>query len=66
MFGLITDLGRYCVSHPQSISAFVAHVHGINELFDETLNICHHYAYNAVAATNDVYTLKQILKLKDI
>ena len=66
MFGLVSNIDSKNAFHPRSINAFVAHLHGINELFDETLNVCHYYAYNAVAATNDVYTLKQMLKLKDI
>ena len=66
MFGLVTNISRLIVSYSRSINAFVAHLYGINELFDETLNVGHHHAYNTVAATNDVYTLKQMLKLKDI
>ena len=66
MFGLVTNISGKNVLHPRSINAFVAHLHGINELFDETLHVCHRYAYNAVAATNDVCTFLQMLKLKDI
>ena len=66
IFGLVSNVSHYTVSNPRFINVFITHLHGINELFDETMNMCHHYAYNAVAVTNNVYTLKQMLKLKDI
>ena len=48
------------------LSAFVTHLENIRTLFDDTLNECHYYALNATSATNDVYTLKQMLQLDNI
>ena len=47
-------------------TTFVTHLENIQTLFDDTINQCHYCSYNAAAATNDVYTLKQMLKHDDI
>ena len=48
------------------LMALVTHFHNINLLFDGTINQCHHLVLATVAPNNDVYTLSQMLKLKDI
>ena len=67
MFGLATILHTIESFNPQrQMYAFVNHLQNINKLFDDTINQSHFYIFNAVAETNDVYTLSQMLKLKDI
>ena len=46
--------------------SFVSHFDNINLLFDGAINHCHHLVFSTVAPHNDVYTLKQMLKLDDI
>ena len=66
MFGLATN-GNRCRAKKQSpIMTIVTHLQNIQSLFDDSINECHFYVFNAVASTNDVYTLKEMLKLKDV
>ena len=48
------------------LKAFVTHFHNMNLLFDGTINNCHHMVLATLAPQNDVYSLSQMLKLKDI
>ena len=48
------------------IMVFITHLENIKTLFDNSINECHFYIFNAVASMNDVYTLKEMLRLKDI
>ena len=67
MFGLATKIHMIEAFDPQKqMYAFVNHIQNINQLFDATINQSHFYIFNAVAETNDVYTLSQMLKLDDI
>ena len=66
MFGLAAMQTIIDVAKTTKISAFVTHLENIKTLFDGSVNEAHFYAYNAVASTNDVYTLKQMLKHKDV
>ena len=67
MFGLATIIHTIETFDPQrQMYAFVNHLQNVNKLFDDTINQSHFYIFNAVAETNDVYTLSQMLKLKDI
>ena len=67
MFGLATIIYKMQSFDPQKqIYAFVNHLQNVNKLFDDTINKSHFYTFNAVAETNDVYTLSQMLKLDDI
>ena len=54
------------VSKDGGLSAFVAHFHNINLLFDGTINQCRHLVFSTVAPNNDLFTLSQMLKLDDI
>ena len=38
----------------------------MKELFDSTINECHNVVFNTVASNNDVYTLREMLKLPDM
>ena len=67
MFGLATRIHLIEAFDPQKqMFAFMNHIQNINQLFDETINQSHFYIFNAVAETNDVHTLSQMLKLDDI
>jgi len=66
MFGLAAMQTIINVAATTKISAFVTHLENIKTLFDGSINEAHFYAFNAVASTNDVYTLKQMLKHKDV
>ena len=67
MFGLATIIHKLDNFDPQKqIYAFINHIQNVNKLFDDTINYSHFYIFNAVAETNDVYTLSQMLKLDDI
>ena len=66
MFGLATNLPTVVKQMESKVFAFVTHLENISTLYDDTINQCHYFIYNAVASTNDVYTLSQMLKLDDI
>ena len=67
MFGLATWCNTGEKYDPKkALYSFVTHIQNINKLFDDTINVSHFYIFNAVAETNDVYTLSQMLKLGDI
>jgi len=66
MFGLATKIPVLIENAQFKVLAFVTHLENIQTLFDDTINECHHYALNATSATNDVYTLKQMLQLDNI
>ena len=58
MFGLATIIHKLDNFDLQKqIYAFVNHIQNVNKLFDDTINYSHFYIFNAVAETNDVYTL---------
>ena len=42
------------------------HYGNMKSLFDSTINECHNVIFNAAVTTNDVYTLREMLKLLDI
>ena len=44
------------------IVCVVEHSHGINHLFDGTINRIHHFAFSASSDSNDTFTLSQMLK----
>ena len=46
--------------------ASATHYGSIKQLFDNTINKCHNIIFNASVSNNDVYTLKEMLKLPDI
>ena len=66
MFGLTTNGCNDMDIKKSPIMLFVTHLENVKTLFDNSINECHFYIYNAVASTNDVYTLKEMLQLKDI
>ena len=66
MFGLATIKDKSLKVKQTPILTFMTHIENIKSLFDESINNCDFYIYNAVASTNDVYTLKEMSKLKDI
>ena len=66
MFGLATNIPKLVKDAESKIYAFVTHLENIRTLFDDSINECHYFAFNASAATNDVYTLKQMLRLENI
>ena len=66
MFGLSTDGGRVKDKKKSPIMLFLTHQENVKTLFDNSINECHFYIYNAVASTNYVYTLKEMLRLKNI
>jgi len=66
MFGLATIKEVLNITKISKIHAFVTHLENVKTLFDDTVNKVHFYAFNAVASTNDVYTLKQMLRHKDV
>ena len=66
MFGLVTNVKNRNANKTTPIMMFMTHLENVKSLFDESINECHFYIYNAVASPNDVYTLKEMLKLKDI
>ena len=68
MFGLATvakneDLFEKCEN---AFLALATHYGNVKQLFDTTINECHNVIYNAAVTNNDVYTLKEMLKLPDI
>ena len=48
------------------MQAFVTHFHNMNLIFDGTINQCHHLIFTTIAPNNDVFSLKEVLKLEDI
>ena len=42
------------------------HCGNIKQLFDSTINECHNVVFNAAVTNNDLYTLKEMLKLPEI
>jgi len=42
------------------------HYGNMKSLFDSTINECHNVIFNVAVTTNDVYTLREMLKLQDI
>ena len=66
MFGLATKIPCLTTIAQSKVYALVTHIEKIQTLVDDTIDQCHYFAFNAAAATNDVYTLKQMLRLKDI
>ena len=68
MFGLVTN-SRQDDDLKDEVSCYVVmatHYGQMKELFDSTINECHNVIFNAVASNNDVYTLREMLKLPDI
>ena len=68
MFGLATmdakmDIFEKCEN---AFMALATHYGKVKQLFDSTINECHNVIFNATVNNNDVYTLKQMLKLPDI
>ena len=68
MFGLAASSikSNYANIKETGLSSFVTHFHNINLIFNGTINQCHHLIFSTVAPNNDVFTLKQMLQLKDI
>ena len=66
MFGLTTNGCNEMDTKKSPIMVFITHLENIKTLFDNSINECHFYIFNAVASMNDVYTLKEMLRLKDI
>ena len=68
MFGLATmdekvDIFDKCKN---ALLALATHYGNIKQLFDSTINECNNVIFNASVSNNDVYTLKEKLKLPDI
>ena len=66
MFGLAAKGDNEVGVKTTPMMTFMTHLENVKSLFDDYINECHFYIFNAVASTNDVYTLKEMLKLKDI
>ena len=66
MFGLVTNVENKNANKTTPIMMFMTHLENLKSLFDETINECHFDIYNTVASSNDAYTLKEMLKLKDV
>ena len=68
MFGVTAESIKvnYTKIKEEGLTAFVTHFHNINLLFDGTINECHHLVFATISPNNDVFTLSQMLKLKDI
>jgi len=48
------------------MQAFVTHLENVNSLFDNTICMTNQMIFATIAANNDVYTLKEMLRLDDI
>ena len=66
IFGLATVRDMKEKDKQTPILTFMTHLENIKSLFDDSINECNFCIYNAVASTNDVYTLKEMLRLKNI
>ena len=66
MFGLATSCFDNKEQLKSKFAAFMAHLENMNTLFDNTINEFSIYAFNAEASSNNVYTLKEMLKHKDM
>ena len=69
MFGLATSAQAFATVS-NKVKTFnvcvVEHSHGINRLFDGTINRIHHFAFSASSDSNDTFTLSQMLKRDDV
>ena len=50
----------------KNMKAFVTHLENVNSLFDETICMTNQMIFATISANNDVYTLKEMLRLDDI
>ena len=69
MFGLASSATAFtAISHKVQtlIVCVVEHSHGINRLFDGTINRIHHFAFSVSSDSNDTFTLSQMLKRDDV
>ena len=66
MFGLLTASISPKQSKQSPIMLLLTHLENVKTMFDSSINECHFYICDVVASTNDVYTLKEMFRLKDI
>ena len=68
MFGLVTqDDGQVLQSNKvNKFMVMLTHCGNMKTLFDATINECNAVIFNVLTTNNDVYTLRQMLKLPDI
>ena len=68
MFGLVThDDGQMLNSNKENkFMVMLTHCGNMKTLFDASINECNAVIFNVLTTNNDVYNLRQMLKLADI
>jgi len=66
MYGLVTIVCKGMLDVNKNMKAFATHLENVNQLFDNTICATNQMIFATVAANNDVYTLKEMLRLDDI
>jgi len=66
LYGLVTVSIQQTMDVTKNMKAFVTHLENVNSLFDETICMTNQMIFATISANNDVYTLKEMLRLDEI
>ena len=66
LYGLATISISNVMDMQHNMKAFVTHLENTNKLFDDTIVMTNQMIFATISASNDVYTLREMLKLDDI
>ena len=66
LYGLVTVTIKESINVTKNMKAFATHLENLNSFFDDTICMTNQMIFTTIAANNDVYTLKEMLRLDDI